>query len=228
MTTESKPYWWKGTPQEWNALSENDRVLHRTMAAGPARDKEAERLLAFARGQQYKPAQEHVKSQTSGAAPKRAPQQYYGIRNWTEDISPYPASRIRNIILYLLDVKKDPWYLTNCTNVAFVRRNIDRMNAEVPDDFVYDPEAVIQSRRIHVPGENQPVVLTFIDRMPETEEERITLRERFGVCDQTIKYLAKQDCKKCHGKGFIDVSDYPDDPLYAKLASSDACSCVWE
>jgi hypothetical protein len=198
------------------------------MVPGPKRDSEAARLLAIARGQQYKPEHEHVKSRTDGQIKKKTPQNFYGIRNWTTDISPYTATRIRNVILYLLEVKKDPWYLAHCNNRAFVERNIDKMNAQVPEEFVWDPDGVIQSRRIHVPGESQPVVLTVIDHMPETEEERVELRDRFGVCDQTIKYLAKQDCKDCHGTGFINVSDYPGDPLYEKLASSDACHCLWE
>lgn len=230
MTTQKPPFWWNGTLEEWNRVAEHDRELVRAKS-GPARDEEAARLLAVARNEQYKPAQSHAKSDTGEPKKTNATAiHFHGIRNWTESVQGVSAERIRNCILYLLDVKKDPWYISNCNNKAFVRRMVLKMDEQVPEDYHYDPNAVLGTKRQHIDGENHPVVITIVqkDAKDITEKDRKELREKYGVCDQTIRYLAKQDCKKCNGTGFVEISDYPDDPLYAKLASWDSCYCVWE
>jgi len=226
--TENKPWWWKGTPEEWNRVPEGGRVVHRAMPMGEKRDQDAQRLLALARNEQYSPE----KSAASTAVPssqKKTPH-LSGIRNWTQSVRGINAERIRNCIIYLLDVKKDPWYLNNCNNRAFVERNADKMDAQTPEDYTYDPDAVITSKRRHIDGEEQPMIQTVIQREPGTltDKERKDLRDRYGVCDSTILYLAKKDCPVCHGRSFVDVSDYPDDPLHSKLTHSEPCSCVWE
>jgi len=224
---ENKPWWWKGTPEEWNSVPEGDRVVHRAMPMGGKRDEDAARLLAITRNEQFTPA----KANTNGnALPQKKTFHLAGIRNWTTSVAGIKAERIRNCIIYLLDVKKDPWYLNNCNNRAFVERNASKMDAQVPEDFVYDPDAVLTSKRRHIDGENEPVIQVVVNREPGTltDKERKDLRESYGVSDATILYLAKKDCPKCHGKSFVDVSDYPDDPLHSVLTHSEPCACVWE
>lgn len=231
MTMQKPPFWWKGTPEEWNILSGGERELHATMPKGEARDQEAARLLAVARNEYYKPEQARAKSGTEGPKKTNATAiHFHGIRNWTDSVNGIPATRVRDCLIYLLDVKKDPYYISNCNNRAFVMRFAMKMDSEVPGDYHFDPNAVLGSKRQHIDGENHPVVLTIVQKDVKdiTEKDRKELREKYGVCDQTIRYLAKQDCKKCNGTGFVEISDYPDDPLYAKLASWDSCYCVWE
>jgi len=227
MTTQKAPFWWRGTQEEWNAIPVGDRELLMGML-GQARALEAARLLAAIQGREYKP--DHPASKTS-AAVAEAPQVFLtGIRNWTEPVDGIPASRIRNCIIYMLDVLKDPWYRANCNNRAFVHRFAAKMNESTPEDYIFDPNAVLGSRRRHIDGENHPMIQIVVQKEQKdmTSKDRKELRDKYGVCDATVHYLAKIDCPDCYGKGFIEISDYPGDPLFEKLATAQPCHCLWE
>ena len=228
MTTSKAPFWWRGSQDEWNAVPVGSRELVASMK-GEAQTKEVARLLAVVRNEHYKPEQETAKSKLEPTNETVA-KALTGIRNWTESVDGIPATRVRDCIVYLLDVKKDPWYKANCNNRAFVHRFATQMNEQTPDYYRYDPNAVLGVKARHIDGEQHPVMLTVVQKKREdmTEKDRIELRDQFGVCDATVHYLAKPDCKWCHGKGFMDVSDYPGDPLYEKLASSEPCYCLWK
>lgn len=229
MTTSTKPHWFRGTPEEWNSLPESDRFLASQMS-GEARTQEATRLLALARGGVYKPEQELAKSKTSGSESQEFAKPLTGIRHWTEPVNGIPASRVRDCIIFLLDIKRDPWYRSNCNNRAFVHRFAQQMNEQTPEDYRYDPSAVLGFKRQHIDGEQQPVLVEVVQK-PVTEitdKDRKQIRDKYGVNDSTVHYLAKRGCPDCKGKGFVDVSDYPGDPLYEKLASSEPCHCLWE
>jgi hypothetical protein len=224
---EGKPWWWDGTPEEWNLVPEGDRVEHRALPVGAKREGEAARLLAIVRNEQFTPASDDADGIT---APQKKVLHLVGIRNWTTSVDGIKAERIRNCIIYLLDIKKDTWYINNCNNRAFVERFASKMDAQVPENFVYDPDAVLASKRRHIDGENEPVIQVVVNREPGslTDKERKDLRDGYGVSDATILYLAKKDCPLCHGKSFVDVSDYPEDPLHSVLTHSEPCKCVWE
>lgn len=232
MTTQQKPFWFRGTPEEWNRVPNEAREYARSLT-GETRDVEAARLLAVVRNEEYKPEQERAKSKTSGAQEspaQKVAKALTGIRNWTEPVNGIPASRVRDCIIFLLDVKKDAWYRANCNNRAFVFRFAQQMHEQTPEDYRYDPNAVLGVKRQHIDGEQQPVLLIVVQKPIEeiTEKDRKELRDKYGVCDATVHFLAKRDCSDCHGKGFVDVSDYPGDPIYEKLASSEPCHCLWE
>lgn len=71
----------------------------------------------------------------------------------------------------------------------------------------------------------KPVLL----RDPVTAAERQKVREVYKSNIATVrKALVKKDCPKCGGRGFYDMPDYPGNPLYHKLVSSEECDCIWE
>jgi hypothetical protein len=220
--TQKAPFWWRGTPGEWNSIPEGDRALAHSMS-GEARDREAARLLALARNERYAPEK--------AAATEAKPEVHFaGIRNWTESVNGISAERIRDCIIFLLDVQRDPWYVNNCNNRAFVKRFVHKMDEQTPEDYHYDPNAVLGTKRRHIDGENQPMVQVVVQKEQGTltDKDRKELRDKYGVTDSTAKYLAKPDCPRCHGKVFVDVSDYPDDPQFRVLASWKPCACLWE
>lgn len=156
-----------------------------------------------------------------------------GIRNWTEAVVTasrvISAERIRNCIIYQLDVKKDPWYTMRLTK-GFVKAKAEKLDDDTPEDFVWEKEPLLREKKIRT-EENGSIVemmITKIERQPKNNAERIKIRERFGVNPQTIPFLAKKGCSKCSGTGVYSVSSYPGDPVYERLTESVECSCSYE
>lgn len=222
-----KPFWFKGTPDEWNAIPAVDREM---LVSAPLQKKErvkdreaaCARWLAIVRKEQYNPLAEA----TPAPAEEQDEPVFIGIRNWTESVEGLSAERIRNCIIFLLDVKRDPWYRANCSNREFVRRFATKMDAATPENYVYRVNPLLTSRVRHIDGENQPVVQTIIARKPKTAEERQEILDEIGVIDYSVPYLALDGCPKCKGDGYVYVSQYPDDPVNAKLELSIHCECV--
>lgn len=224
------PVWFRGTAEEWNEIPTGDREVVR-MLKPAEREQECKRLLAVVRKQAYNPEKERASAndqKLSATATYEQEIHFAGIRNWTESVEGVSATRIRDCILFLLDVKKDPWYIANCNNRAFVERNVHKMDAATPEDYHYDPHAIFTTRARHIDGEQHPVIQTIIKRKPKDDAERKEIREKFGINDVTIPYLAKSDCQQCAGKGYVYVSEYPDDPLLNRIQESYWCKCIVE
>jgi hypothetical protein len=222
---KAAPGWFKGTRGEWNAIPQQDRVEMANLPAA-SRDTMAARCLAIVRNEAYNP---DAATQYVPAANAKL-DVFVGIRNWNEDVPPHSAERMRNCIIFLLDVQKDPWYRANCSNRAFVRRNADKMDASTPENFDYR-DTLLKTHTRHIDGEQHPVVQRIIARKPANEAERKRIREEIGDPETNpyvVKWLAKDDCQKCKGDGYRYVSQYPGDPVNERLELSVVCDCVKE
>jgi hypothetical protein len=220
------PYWFKGTKDEWNAIPAGAQSELVSVPAAKAKEREelCARHLAIVRGQAYNP----VKQGQEGTAAAAAAPVFVGIRNWNESVDGLSAERIRNCIIFLIDVLKDPWYRANCSNRAFVRRNALKMDAATPDDYAFELDPLLTTKSRHVDGEPHPVVQRIIARKPRSPEERDKIRAEIGVGDYSTPFLAKDDCPRCKGTGYYYVSQYPGDPVFHKLEVSVPCGCVLE
>lgn len=160
------------------------------------------------------------------AKPNASPE-LKGVRNWTESVGGIPADRIRDCIIYQLDVKKDQWWIKNATR-AYVRRNVQKLVDETPEDYAWSADPLYGTYTLHLDGETYSG--TRLRRDPRTPEERQQVREKDGgrMVDDTVKRLAKKDCQTCRGGGYIEVSSYPGDPIYHRLTETHVCRCVSE
>src|SRR5271154_122023 len=123
------------------------------------------------------------------AEAKKGPRKPAGIRDWNESVGGVSAKRMKNCIVYHLDVAKGGWWATkiNTKGRGFLRNEkmARQMDADTPEDFdfgfVYDPDSLIKMRTIHVDGESEPRIRMRVARMPRSEDERTQIRDRFGV-----------------------------------------------
>jgi hypothetical protein len=220
-----KPYWFTGTEEEWKKIPEGAQdELKGLSGSRSVRDQRMGELIAAVRGQVYNPQSHQAKIPQE--AKKTEDVFFRGIRNWNldESVDGILGPRIRDCIIFLLDVKRDPWYISNCNNRNFVIRNAVKMHDSTPLEYHFSIDPVIDWRIKDVDG--QPTLQTYIKRPPETEEERKEIRVQFGIGDATIPSIADPTCKHCHGKGFVYLSAYPDDPLLFKIEESYWCVCL--
>lgn len=160
----------------------------------------------------------------------RSPDELHGIRNWTEFVTTkegktIPASRIRDCIVFQLDIRKDPWWSARMTR-GFVKSQAEKLDADTPDDFVYEKNPLFGFKRVR--SESGDYLISTIERMPQNEQERKRIRDKFGVTSETVAFLAKRSCQKCKGTGVYDVSSYPGDPVYSRLTETVECECSYE
>jgi hypothetical protein len=182
--------------------------------------------LFKATGAKGKPPTAPIPTATATApAPEASKDDLSGIRNWNESVRGISAERLRNCIIYQLDVKKDQWYSVRLTR-KFVRDQAERLNDDTPDDFVFDPNPLFGFNTIH--SEDGDIKVEAVLRDPKNNAERIKIRNKFGVNYKTIKFLVKKDCPRCKGKGTYSESAYPGDPVYGRLTETIECSCSYE
>jgi hypothetical protein len=87
---------------------------------------------------------------------------------------------------------------------------------------------LIGTRKFH-DDDRGTVEKNVLLRDPVTPAERRIVQELWKNNIATVRHaLVKKDCPKCAGKGFYDAYDYPGDPWFAKLMSSEECDCIWE
>jgi hypothetical protein len=135
-----------------------------------------------------------------------------------------PAKRIRYAVLELIG--KSKWYAENMSNGL-----VERMLAKIIADSTPGWEPLEADPLFGVTkykNEDEELELATIRRAPKNEEERIKIRDKFGVNYKTIKFLVKKDCSKCKGRGTYSVSAYPGDPVYGRLTETVECSCSYE
>jgi hypothetical protein len=218
---------WPLTKDEWAAMSEEEQ-----------RQKYEEKTGRSAQPVSISPAplivvstptaKPTVKTAQAPKAPTNKPA-VGRLRNWNESVKTkdgriISGERLCACIQYLLDVRRDPWYSMHLTK-GFVLKQADKLDADTPEDVHYylGNKPLFGLKRIQ--EETYEVLISTILRHPENEEERLHIREKFGVTIATRPYLTKKDCPKCKGKGVFEVSSYPDDPLYERLGESVDCDC---
>jgi hypothetical protein len=146
------------------------------------------------------------------------------LRNWADDVDGIPAERIRNCVIFQLDVKKDKFYQMNLTE-GYIRRKARKLHEDTPPNW-QPPEKnpLITEKKI-----DAETTITIITRENLTEEERILVRNRCGVTSYTIPFLAKKSCPRCHGRGQYNIAMFPGHPLYGRAeATVSPCECVLE
>lgn len=179
------------------------------------------------------PQSDKPRSTPASATEPTIPPGLTGLRAWNESVGGFSAERLRNCIIYLLDVKKDPWYTQNLSR-RFVRQNAQRINDEVPEDYVYDPDPLWEEYEIYDDGmDKPPSKRSRLRREPKNPKERQSLRDKCTTRDGNLTQLAaeklvKKDCPVCNGRGTVDVSDYPGVPWMERLTHSEECRCLYE
>jgi hypothetical protein len=220
-----KPYWFTGTSEEWEKLPAGAQAELKNLSGSPSvRDQRMKELIASVRGEVYNPQSQQAKIPQ---ATKTENVFFRGIRNWNvhESVDGIIGTRIRDCIIFLLDVKRDPWYISNCNNIEFVKRFAVKMHNATPLEYHFESDPVVDWRIKDFDG--QPVLQTYIKRDPKNEEERREIKMQFGIGDATIPHIADPACKLCHGKGYVYGSAYPDDPsTLRRLEESYWCLCL--
>lgn len=224
MAKIERPHFVRIPDAEWHALTSADQDYLRTLWQ-PAR------------------AGAHGKGKATGSKnpPPPAPlnpgsvlkpnYDLLGVRNWTEDVvstttgKMFLANRVRDCLVYQLDVAKNQWWASRATK-GFIKAKIDKLNDDTPEDFVYEKNPLFVAKKVRV--ENEELMLWVIQRQPKDVNERERIRNKFGINPQTVPYLAKKDCPKCNGKGSYTISSYPGDPVYEPLTESVECECSYE
>jgi hypothetical protein len=146
------------------------------------------------------------------------------IRQWHEEVNGISGERLRNCIIYQLDVRKRDFWIKNMVP-AMIRRLAKELDDETPPGWT-PPEAnpLIAEKKLP-DGETK---ITIITRELATDAERKTVRDRFGITSYTIPKLAKKDCVKCKGTGYYNLPTYPDHPVFKKYEDTVTCECVSE
>jgi hypothetical protein len=225
-----KPQYVRITEEDWNALTPDQQVqtdllfkaqLQNGRKATPSPAPAASVVKqTVAIPIQAQP--EIVREETSDSDPLEG---LLGIRRWVEPVGRISGDRLRNCIIYQLDEKKDPWYISRMTK-GFVRAKAEKLDADTPDDYVWEKNPLFKMRKVR-DGDSEYMVWG-IERKPKNEAERKRIREKFGVTSQTIPYLAKPTCPKCKGTGEYSLSSYPGDPVYEVLSEAVECDCSYE
>jgi hypothetical protein len=172
------------------------------------------------------------KTESESKAQKDAPKKSdlpLGVLRWTDSVAGYSAERIQQCLIYQQTVSRNPFWISiiGSKGRGFLSQPniIVKLVGDTPEDYVYDPDAVIGWKRKHIEGLNQPVVEKYVRRNPRNDEERELVRNTFGVTPHTRKLLAKPDCQRCKGKGSYTVRPYPDNP---NLTANQECDCPEE
>lgn len=167
-----------------------------------------------------------VAEQGSKSVAKKEAPKVTGLRDWAEQIGYVSAERMKNCIIFQLDFGKNPWWVDkiNTKGRGFLRNEkmAAKLDADTPDDFVYNPEGVVGWKSFHTDG-GEPSVKKYIRRRPRNDEERQLVRDTFGVTEATVRVLAKRNCPKCSGRGYYAVFPYTEAP---RLSMSIQCECV--
>jgi hypothetical protein len=182
------------------------------------------------KGQQPKPEESTASGKPTADSSAEKPTGLTGIRNWNESVAGISAERLRNCIIYQLDVKKDPWWAKNLTRGLVRREKIAlKLDEETPEDYVWTPDPLMGPFTVDL-GDGEKYTGRRVLRDPKTPEERQFLRSLNGgqLVDAVVRRLVNKACAKCRGSGYVERSDYPDDPMAYRLTSTYECECVHE
>jgi hypothetical protein len=165
-----------------------------------------------------------ARSETSTASATTILPRITDIRQWNEDIDGVSAERLRNCIVYQLDVRKREYWIKNMVP-AVIRMKAHELDDETPPGWAPPEANPLIVEKTLPDGETK---ITVITRELATDAERKIVRDRYGVTSYTIPKLAKKDCAKCKGTGYYNLPTYPDHPVYKKYEDTVTCECVSE
>jgi hypothetical protein len=103
-----------------------------------------------------------------------------------------------------------------------------KLSAEAQREAIAEANPLIGTKK-YLDEQRGTVEYPVLLRDPVGAAERQKVREVWAKnLDHVRRRLAKKDCPRCHGKGSYDVYDYPGDPIYYRLTSSEICGCFME
>jgi hypothetical protein len=94
--------------------------------------------------------------------------------------------------------------------------------ADTPEDWRYDPDPMIRERTVHLDGGDTTVIQEVV-RRPRDARERALLQ---NDADRNAEWLFDPACPRECKRGWLDVPDYPDDPVHMRLSHAELCPCV--
>jgi hypothetical protein len=189
----SKPVW--VAEAEWRAM--DDAQKKSALASGPKR-KPGSTPSGGA------PTVE-VSSSPSAVTPLK------DIRDWAEEVDGVSGERLRNCIIFQLDVKKDAWYRNRLTP-AYVRVRAKKLDDDTP--LGWTPNPLIRIETINLGG-GETVERRVITRRPRDYDEWETVRAMLidsrGKTNMDVaKFLVVPGCPVCGGEGKYKEKVHPD------------------
>lgn len=146
-----------------------------------------------------------------------------GLCDWSEPIPGAHTQSVADAIYYQRHIKKNDWFIPKLT-AGYVRKEWQRILADTPEDYVYDPEPMIKERRIHLEGES--ILQKQIVRRPKNAKERALLQKNV---EQNRKWLYDPACPNHCREGLVEVQTYPDaapEEMLSKLTHAEYCGCL--
>ena len=225
----TNPYWSKMTKEEWDNLEpkhqeemrhNHDREL---MSMSKKRNKVSNAPIKINPNiAAQKSVSDNSDNSTNNPVTIELPKtKLKGLRDWDEQVGEFSAERLRDCIIYQLDVKKNSWYIRTLTT-GFVFKNAAKLDADTPPDYRYEVDPLFGS--FTSGDQTHPKIL----RMPKNNEERMEIRNRHGVNNGTIPFLVKLNCATCKGTGTYEISSYPNAKSnIIRLHEKVICDCVY-
>lgn len=132
------------------------------------------------------------------------------VREWNEEVDGVSAERLRNCIIFQLDVKKSNWYRMNITP-SFIRRNAKKLDDETPIGWTTNP--LIRSVKVSSDREELQEK-RIIARNPRDSEEweylhSLIVDSRGKANNEIVMRLVKSKCPKCRGTGGYNMKVNP-------------------
>jgi hypothetical protein len=146
-----------------------------------------------------------------------------GLCDWAEEIpgcNVYPGS-IGDAIYYQRHVKKNDYFIPKLTK-GYVLKQWQRILNDTPEDFEYEAVPLFKDHVSHLEG-GATHTSKVVQRRPKNAKERALLQQNISSNRQ---WLYDPACPNRCKEGYLDVSDYPDDPLFSNLKSTVICECV--
>jgi hypothetical protein len=167
--------------------------------------------------------QQQPQQPVSPSAPPKACGCPDGLCDWAEEIpgcNVYPGS-IGDAIYYQRHVKKNDYFIPKLTR-GYVLSQWQRILNDTPEDFEYEAVPLFKEQVSHLEG-GATHTSKVVQRRPKNAKERALLQQNISSNRQ---WLYDPACPNHCKEGYLDVSDYPDDPLFSKLTSTVICECV--
>ena len=152
-----------------------------------------------------------------------------GLCDWSEPISGCSNPvRLGDCIYYQRHVKKNDYFIKKLSR-GYVLEQWKRVVSDTPEDYVYDPDPLWGTKLTHDVDTGESAQQTILCRKPKTQREREEIRAKMPHLPKAaVEALFKHGCQYGCKEGYVEVSDYPNDPILGRLTHSERCGCVDE
>jgi hypothetical protein len=125
-------------------------------------------------------------------------------------------------VYYQRHVKRNDYFIPKLSR-GYVLQQWQRILADTPKDYAYDPEPMFKERTVHLDG-GEITVIKEVTRRPKNAKERSLLLQKDP--SKNAKWLYDPACPRGCKEGAVNVSDYPGDPTFSMLTHTELCECV--